>query len=246
MARLRIWLGAFVLAPLLASNILFVFIPYLLFSLLGLRSVAIWWRDHWLRFMSKAFFVCLGITYHVAGRENLPEDKRICYISNHQSLLDLPAIFNAVKREPGVVTKVEIKKVPIINWWCLLLDCVFIDRKSVRSSIKAILDGVANVKKGIPMLIFPEGTRSKNGEVATFKAGSFNLATRSGAVIVPIALDGTRTSLESRRRWHTQVRVSIGKPIPTEGLSDEERKEIHTVVQKEVVSLHKEIALSNG
>lgn len=246
LAKLRICLGAVVLAPLLASNVVLVFLPYAILRLLGGKRAAVWWRDHWLRFMSGAFFVCLGISYHVMGRENLPSDGRICYIANHQSLLDLPAIFSAVRREPGVITKVEIKRVPIINWWCKVLDCVFIDRKSVRSSIKAILDGVANVEKGIPMLVFPEGTRSRTGKVAEFKAGSFNLATRSKAVIVPIAIEGTRTSLESRRKWHTHVYVSIGRPVDTSSMTDEQRKAIHFLVQDEVVAEHDKIEKLHG
>lgn len=238
LAKLRISLGAIVLAPLLVSNIVFVFLPYAILNLCGIRRAAIWWRDRWLRFMSGAFFVCLGISYHVTGKEQLPPDGRICYIANHQSLLDLPAIFLAVRREPGVIAKVEIRKVPIINWWCKVLDCVFIDRKSVRSSIKAILDGVHQVEKGIPMLIFPEGTRSKNGKVAEFKAGSFNLATRSKATIVPIAIHGTRASLEARRKWHTHVYVAIGAPVSTATMSEGECKAVHTLVQDEVVGEH--------
>ncbi|MDD7201487.1 MAG: lysophospholipid acyltransferase family protein [Sphaerochaetaceae bacterium] len=246
LAKLRLCLGAAVLAPLLVSNIVLVFLPYAILCLLGGKRAAVWWRDHWLRFMSNAFFVCLGVSYHTTGKENLPSRDRICYIANHQSLLDLPAIFAAVRHEPGSITKVEIKKVPVINLWCKVLGCVYIDRKSVRSSIKAILDGVANVEKGIPMLIFPEGTRSRTGKVAEFKAGSFKLATRSNAVVVPIAIEGTRTSLESRRKWHTHVYVSIGKPIDTSSMTDEQRKEIHSLVQDEVIAEHDKLVKLHG
>ena len=140
----------------------------------------------------------------------------------------------AVKRQPGVITKTEMRKVPIINWWCKVLQCVFIDRKSVRSSIKAILDGVKNVKAGRPMLIFPEGTRSKTGKPGEFKAGSFALATRSDATIVPISIYGTRAALETRTKWHVHAYVEILDPIDTVALDDEGKKQIHTLVQKRI------------
>jgi 1-acyl-sn-glycerol-3-phosphate acyltransferase len=174
------------------------------------------------------------------------EAKRICFVSNHQSNLDIPVLFGKANLFAGVITKSELKKVPILNWWCAEMHCIYIDRHSPRSSIQAILGGVQQVKSGHPVLIFPEGTRSKDGNVAEFKAGSFHLATKSDAVIVPYAISGTREAFEKRTKWHVTAYLSMCKPVDVSALTDEEKKQVHTVVENEVRQRHDTLVKTNG
>ncbi len=204
-------------------------LPAAILSLLGMQRQA----DAILQFngvlLSKGIIFFLGGVVDVQGLENLPHgEDRICFVSNHQSYVDVPLIVSYVPVLIGFVAKVELRKVPILNGWMKALGCVYIDRSSTRSSVKAIFDGVNAIKSGHPLVIFPEGTRSKSNEFGEFKYGSMKLATRSKAVIVPITIRNTYKLLEriDFSSFRTRIQLIIHEPVPTEGLSDEELKKI--------------------
>jgi 1-acyl-sn-glycerol-3-phosphate acyltransferase len=106
--------------------------------------------------------------------------------------------------------------VPFINLWLVLLGGIFMDRKNPRKSLDAIKRGVEKIKKGYSMAIFPEGTRSRGQGLLPFRAGSFHLATDSGADIVPVALSGSYEAFE-KTKWvqPRPVYVSFGRAIKT-------------------------------
>lgn len=242
-ARVRLILGYILLFCLFTIDVFTAMIPAELLRLFGAKKASFRWVDMWIRWTSRVTLAFIGVKLHIEGKENLSEDEpRLCFVANHESMLDIPAIFVAAgRRLPGTITKIEIKKVPYIRWWCSKMDCVYIDRKNMRSAVKAIMDGVEHIKEGRAMLIFPEGTRSKTGEIGEFKAGAFELATRADAVIVPIQIKGTRGGLEARRRWHVDAWVTIGKPIPTAGLSREEKRKVHTQVEESIRAMRREV-----
>ncbi|MGN0907643.1 MAG: lysophospholipid acyltransferase family protein, partial [Bullifex sp.] len=135
----------------------------------------------------------------------------------------------------GFIGKVEVKKIPIVNSWFSALNSVYIDRKSPRDSIKAILQGSENIRNGKSMTIFPEGTRSKDGAIHEFKAGSFKMATRVDAVICPVAIKGTRCLFETPYSLlRKDVYITFLPPLITEGMSEEEKKEVHTIVEERI------------
>ena len=188
--------------------------------------------DYWTRFngiiLSRYIMLMVNSKIVVEGIDLIPRDNRsICFVANHQSLLDIPAVIAGLRVWAGFITKKELKKVPILNYWIESINCVYIDRKSPRSSIEAILKGVEYIRKGIPMFIFPEGTRSKDGNLGSFKSGSLKLATRAKALIVPIAISGTRMAFESKKGMRRIViQISVCKPIATATLSEEQLKEL--------------------
>ena len=125
----------------------------------------------------------------------------------------------------GFVAKKEMRFWPLIGWWMSSVYCLFLDRKDRKQGITTILEGVKYVKKGISMWIFPEGTRSKTeGEMLPFKHGSFKLATKSEAPIVPVALNGSGKIFDDHPPIikKGKVRVEFLTPIETKGLSPEE------------------------
>ena len=183
--------GIYIILHFIISMILGV-IPAKLLMLLGMRRAS----ERLLRFngylLSKGIVTSLGGRVTVIGKENIPlDERRICFVSNHQSYADIPLLVSYIPILAGFVAKQELTRIPILNSWMKALGCVFIDRSSARSSIKAIFDGVASIKAGHPLFIFPEGTRSKSREFGEFKAGSLKLATRAKAIIIPITIDGT-------------------------------------------------------
>lgn len=189
-----------------------------------LLGALIWWMFFW-----------LGMRLHVEGKENIPRwGERVCYIANHQSMMDIPVLYGS-GMWCGLVAKQELFRIPLLHGLLRILKCVAIDRSSLRASLKSILKGVEQIQGGYPMGIFPEGTRSKTGEIAEMKAGAFKMATKPGALIIPVAMKNTRHTFEavdSFRIVHVYVRIM--KPIDTSALSEEELKVLHSDVEKEI------------
>lgn len=178
-----------------------------------------------------------GAKVEVTGIENIPVDKSVVYIGNHQGIMDIPLLLGYIPYQKAFIAKIEILKIPIISDWMKLMKCVFLARKNPRQSIEAIHQGIENVKNGYSMVIFPEGTRSKGGPVKEFKPGSFKLAFQSGADVVPVTIDGTWKIYEEHKKIKSAtIKLTIHPPVKTEGLSKEELHEIPAQVQKIVES----------
>lgn len=156
-----------------------------------------------------------GIKVKVKGLENIPDGEKIVFISNHQSNFDIPILLAHLNKRVAFIAKSEIEKLPFFGSWMELLNCVFIDRKDPRKSIKAINKGAKFVKQGQPMVIFPEGTRSKDGLLNEFKPGSFKLAVKSKAKILPITIDGSINAMRKGKIIikSANVNLIISKPI---------------------------------
>jgi len=248
MATIRIIISFILFFPFLLASVFYALIPESLLRLFHAEKAADKWTCHCAAFTSDVLLFLLGVSVKVDGRENLPgRDERVCYIANHQSNLDIPSLFGKAKLHARIITKIELRKVPILNWWCDAMHCIYIDRKSARSSVKAILDGIEAIKNGKPAMVFPEGTRSKTGKIAEFKAGSFKLATRPDALIVPICLYGTREGLESRKKLGSvHAYLSILPSIDTSSMSEEEKNNVHLVVQNAVMARYDELSKLHG
>ncbi len=208
-------------------------IPAKFLELIGLEKRA----ENWLKlngkFLSKGIIFSLGGRVVVEGVENIPlDDRRICFVSNHRSFVDIPLIVTYIPVLLGFVAKIELKRVPFLRGWMKALGCVYIDRTSARSSVKAIFDGVKVIKGGHPLVIFPEGTRSKSEEIGDLKAGSLKLATRAKAIIIPITIYNSHTLLEKRTGSSliNTIRLKIHEPVATAEMSDQELKELPSKV----------------
>jgi len=187
----------------------------------------------WTTFSAHWILFFLGVRRRVTGIGNVPPAKeKVCFIINHSSIMDIVMMLSFKEFKMGFIGKVEVKKIPIVNAYFDLLGSVYMDRKSPRDSIKAILNGSEHIKNGTMMAIFPEGTRSKDGKVHEMKAGSFKMATRAGAKIVPVAIKGTRGLAESITKIIPDpVYVSFLPAVDTATMSDEEKNTVHEKVE---------------
>lgn len=183
---------------------------------------------------------CVDVTgsqVEVVGIENVPTDRNVVYIGNHQGIFDIPLLLGYIPYQKAFIAKIEILKIPMISDWMKLMKCVFIARKNPRQSIEAMHQGIENVKNGYSMVIFPEGTRSKGGPVKEFKPGSFKLAFQSGADVVPVTIDGTWKLYEEHNKIKpANIKLTIHPAVKTEGLSKDELRDIPAQVQKIVES----------
>ena len=178
-----------------------------------------------------------GSNVEVEGAENIP-DGAVLFISNHPSLFDIAMFLGYIPRPAGFMAKIEISRIPILSKWMLEYNCLFLDRTNLRQSAKAINEGIAKLKSGISMIIFPEGTRSKSREMLEFKHGSFKLATKAKVPIVPVTMDGTHEIFErgDGRTHAANIKVIIHEPIETRDLTSEELAELPGKVQNLIAS----------
>ncbi|WHX98988.1 lysophospholipid acyltransferase family protein [Neobacillus sp. DY30] len=163
---------------------------------------------------SKTFMKLTGSKVSVAGLKLIPEGP-VVFIANHESDIDIPVLLAAIDKPFGFVSKIEVKKVPILSSWLDALNCVLIDRKNREQAVNNMKEAVELIKEGHSFVIFPEGKRSMGGPVQAFKVGGFRLAQDAGVPIVPIAIKGTADVFEKNGRLikPANIKVTIGHPI---------------------------------
>lgn len=185
---------------------------------------------------SQTIMKITGSNIRVYGEEHIPEGP-VVFVSNHEGDFDIPLLLAYIDKPFGFISKVEVKKAPIISSWMEAMNCVFIDRKDRRSAVKSIRDGVEKLKNGHSLVIFPEGTRSKGGPIAEFKTGSLRLAKDSGAPIVPIAIKGTSDIFEKNNRLvrPASVTVTICPPIPPDIVKSKDLKDLAEEIRQTII-----------
>ncbi len=215
-----------IVIPAFLFSIVVGIIPGFFFKLIRLKKFGENWTFWWACKLSGFVMFLLGVRIHPVGDfeavlTKSKSGKPLCLVSNHTSILDIPALLSLGLR-CGFVAKEELRFVPGVNIWISAIHSVFINRKSLRKGVKSINKAIDVVKKGCPMCIFPEGSRSKTGEIQSFKHGSFRLATESGADIVPVTIKGLRLSLEGRKRvfQHTDCYINFASSIKAPSSND--------------------------
>lgn len=156
------------------------------------------------------------IELEITGIENLQADTTYIVISNHSSLFDIPVIFKVCPFNVRIIYKKELNKIPIFGWGLAKTPYIRINRSDARDAMKSIDQAVASIKENISVIIFPEGTRSKDGKLGEFKRGAFMMATRSGKPILPVAISGTNALLPNGKlKFNSgKVKVSFLPPVP--------------------------------
>lgn len=178
-------------------------------------------------------FIC-GTKITVIGEEHVPTDVPVLYIGNHRSYFDIIITYARCPRLTGYVAKDNMEKVPLLRVWMRRLHCLFINRENVKEALKTILAGIDNIKNGISMCIFPEGTRNKSDEqMLPFKEGSFKMAEKTGCPIIPMAITNSAEILENHfpKAKPVHVIVEYGAPIYPNELDKETKKKLGAYCQ---------------
>lgn len=188
---------------------------------------------HWARSMVKL----TGSQVQVIGEENIPEEGPIVFVANHQSNFDIPLLLGYLKRPKGFIAKKETETIPIVGGWMKYLKCIFMDRTSPRAALKSIKEGIEIVKSGYALVIFPEGTRSPDGQMGEFKAGSFKLATKAEAQIIPVTISGSFDMMKkgSMKIKPANVVLTISKPVSSTTYESADsyllREEVYNIIE---------------
>lgn len=170
------------------------------------------------------------------GFERLRWDEPAILMPNHESYLDVPALIASCPVPLRFVARKEVFKVPIMGAAMWATGQISIDRSDQSKAIESLKQAAKQVSSGRTVLLFPEGTRSSDGDLGPFKKGGFMLALEAGAPIIPIGLSGTR-GLVPRGSWmysRSRVAIVVGDPISTEGLGVEDREWLMETVRERI------------
>ena len=177
-----------------------------------------------------------GVHVDVYGEENVPKDRAVLYVGNHRSYFDVVITYSRCPGLTGYVSKDVLLKVPFLRTWMKKLYCLFLDRSDIKQGLKMILTGIDQIKSGISMCIFPEGTRGTSEletDMLPFKEGSLKMAEKTGCPIVPMAMVHTADIFENHLPAirSTHVKLMYGKPIYPDELGKEQRKHLGAYTQ---------------
>ena len=187
-----------------------------------------------------AFRGCLwvaGTKVIVRGEENVPKEEPVLYVGNHRSYFDIVITYARCPRPTGYVAKDSMLKIPFLSGWMKRLHCLFLDRKDLKAGMKMILTGIEQIKGGISMCIFPEGTRVQSQtetDMLPFKEGSLKMAEKTGCAIIPMALTHTADIFENHIPFIRRTRVALiyGKPVYPKQLDKEQRRHMGAYTQE--------------
>ncbi len=176
-----------------------------------------------------------NVTIKSSGQEYIPKENGYMFFPNHQGMYDVLAMIDSCQSPFSVVSKKEVKDVPFLKQILKCMKAFFIDREDVRQSMKIIAAVTKEVKEGRNYVIFPEGTRSKNGnKLGEFKGGSFKAATMARCPIVPVALIDSFKPFDSHSTKPVEVQVHYLEPMYYDEYKDMKTVEIASEVKRRI------------
>lgn len=179
------------------------------------RTVQVFW--------SRSVLWLLFVPIEVTGRENVDSKQSYVFVANHQSFLDVFAIYGWLPNNFKWLMKKELRKIPFVGTACAVAGHIFVDRSNPRAAMESLKYIKAQLHDGISTVIFPEGTRTKNGEMGRFKLGAFKIAMDMELPVVPISLSGFFAAMPRNHFYvipYSRVKIHIGKPVDISQFED--------------------------
>jgi len=187
---------------------------------------------------------------HMAGR--WPEGRQAyVVVSNHQSMLDIFLISN-IPHEMKWVAKEEVFKVPYVGWAFRFSGDIPVDRKDAASGSAALARARRYLERGMSVMMFPEGTRSRDGTMLPFKAGAFRLALDARVPVLPLVVNGSADGFPKGSPWIRPARLDLRilEPVPVAGLGDDDvaklRDEVRSRIEKALAEIRGNVAHLDG
>ena len=174
------------------------------------------------QFWSRSFFWLMFLPVSVDGTEHIKPGQSYVFVSNHQSMFDVWLIYGWLPVIFKWLMKAELRKVPFIGTGCKAAGHIFVDRRNAKAAMESLKEVEKQLVGGVCTVIFPEGTRSLNGEVGRFKRGAFQIAWDLGLPVIPLSLDGCFEVLPKGKPFvhRVPVHMHIGEPIDLKQFTD--------------------------
>ena len=221
---ITIWVG---FATLVAGTIVIV-LSFFVRSGDPLHNIARLW--------ARSILVASRIKVTVKGMSNIDPASPYIYMPNHQSNFDIPVLLGHLKVQFRWLAKMELFKIPIFGRAMRKAGYISIDRNNRESAFKSLAVAANQIRNGVSVLIFPEGTRSRDGKIRPFKKGGFVMAIDAGVPIVPVVITGTRAIMPKGkfRVYKGHVRMDIQKPIHTSTFTRETKEALMESVRRDM------------
>jgi len=213
-----------------------VYCPVIFFTVLISRKLA----RKFARIWNRHVLAIGGVRVKVVGADKFNDGERYVFISNHQSALDIPIIYVGISEQISFIAKKELFMIPFFGWGMWAIGHISIDRQNPRKAHASIAKAVQRLnKENVSLILFPEGTRSKDGKVLDFKTASFTLALQAGVKLVPVAIKGAidRLPPKSSRIVPGEVELVVGDPIHVEELKTMNKAEVCGRVREAIVAM---------
>ncbi|MBI2794337.1 MAG: 1-acyl-sn-glycerol-3-phosphate acyltransferase [Ignavibacteria bacterium] len=156
-----------------------------------------------------------GVKLQVVGEHNIEPGKRYVYVANHSSLFDIPIVFAGIPDNVRIMYKRELERIPVFGWCLNMSPLISVNRSRHRDAADVLANIVTSLSSGASVLLFPEGTRSVDGTVGTFRRGAVTIASDSQTPVIPVSIIGASRVLpaRSKRIRGGVVKVIIGVPV---------------------------------
>jgi 1-acyl-sn-glycerol-3-phosphate acyltransferase len=180
-----------------------------------------------------------GARLTIRGAENLNNHPVAVYAANHTSYMDAPVIFASLPFQFRILAKRELWSMPFIGWYLNRSGQIPVDADNPRATLSSLSAGVKALRAGMPLFVFPEGSRTPDGELQTFLAGAAYLAIRAQVPVVPIALSGVYDllPLHARHFYPCEMTITIGEPISTVGLTPRQTDQLTERLRATIASM---------
>ncbi len=191
------------------------------------------------RLWSRVVLGAPGVQVEVKAHAALDPKRPYVFMPNHASMVDIWALFLAVPIQFRFIAKKQLGAIPLFGWAMRAGRFIFIDRQNPASARRSIDEAARRIKAGQSVVIFPEGTRTRDGKLGSFKKGGFHLAVDSGADIVPVAIRGSHEVMPpgSALMRAGKVTVELAAPISTAGLGRHDREPLMNRVRAEIAAM---------
>jgi 1-acyl-sn-glycerol-3-phosphate acyltransferase len=201
--------------------------------------------DPFIKKSLKFLFKILFIKVHSEGAENVEPSKTYLFMSNHESLFDIPLLEAYIPTFVRGVEALRQFKWPVYGWAIRRVGNIPIDRKNIHASIKSMKITEKTLKKGKSIIILPEGHRTLDGKLGAFKKLPFHLAKQAGVPVIPIGLSGL-FQLKNKGSWLIRPRpvtIKFGQPIPPEKIESLSTEELRDHIREKIQDLLEQPAL---
>jgi len=194
---------------------------------------------------ARACLAISGARLTVRGEENLEKHPVAVYAANHTSYMDTPAIFGTLPFQFRILAKKELWSMPFIGWYLARSGQIPVDAENPRAALSSLSGGVKALRAGMPLFVFPEGSRTPDGELKEFLAGAAFLAIRAQVPVVPIALSGVYDLLpiHTTHFYPCEMTLTAGEPIVTTGMTLRKADELTLELRNRIAEMLEEQAV---